>query len=169
VKMCQAFRREYGFKAISLMPTNLYGPGDNFDLENSHVLPALVRKIHEAKINGAAEVVVWGTGTPRREFLHVDDLADAVVYLLQKYDAEPIVNIGWGEDVTIRELAELIVSVIDYSGRLVFDTSKPDGTPRKLLDVERLHGLGWRPKIALRPGIEQTYRWFRENSAGARL
>ena len=169
VKMCQAFRREYGFKAISLMPTNLYGPGDNFDLENSHVLPALVRKIHQAKIDGAAEVVVWGTGTPRREFLHVDDLADAIVYLLQKYDAEPIVNIGWGEDVTIRELAELIVSVIDYSGRLVFDTSKPDGTPRKLLDVERLHGLGWRPKIALRPGIEQTYRWFRENSGGARL
>jgi GDP-L-fucose synthase len=169
VKMCQAFRREYGFKAISLMPTNLYGPGDNFDLQNSHVLPALIRKIHEAKMRGEASVVIWGTGTPRREFLHVDDLADAVLYLLQTYDDEPIVNIGWGEDVTIRELAEIIVSVIDYSGRLTFDTTKPDGTPRKLLSVDRLHALGWRPKIALRPGIEQTYRWFRENFSDARL
>lgn len=169
VKMCQAFRREYGFKAISLMPTNLYGPGDNFDLQNSHVLPALIRKIHEAKLRGDQEVIVWGTGTPRREFLHVDDLADAVLYLLQTYDDEAIVNIGWGEDVTIRELAELIVSVIDYKGRLTFDTSKPDGTPRKLLDVQRLRALGWRPKIPLRPGVEQTYRWFRENFTDARL
>jgi GDP-L-fucose synthase len=169
VKMCQAFRRQYGFKAISLMPTNLYGPGDNFDLQNSHVLPALIRKIHEAKMLGNADVIVWGTGTPRREFLHVDDLADAVLHLLQTYDDEPIVNIGWGEDVTIRELAEVIVSVIDYKGRLSFDTSKPDGTPRKLLDVERLRTLGWQPKIPLRSGIEQTYRWFRENSFDARL
>jgi GDP-L-fucose synthase len=169
VKMCQAFRREYGFRAISLMPTNLYGPGDNFDLQNSHVLPALIRKIHEAKLRGDAEVTVWGTGTPRREFLHVDDLADAVLYLMRTYDDEAIVNIGWGEDVTIRELAELIVSVIDYKGRLSFDTSKPDGTPRKLLDVGRLQGLGWTPRITLRRGIEQTYGWFRENFTDARL
>jgi GDP-L-fucose synthase len=169
VKMCQAFRRQYGFKAISLMPTNLYGPGDNFDLQNSHVLPALIRKIHEAKMRGDPKVVVWGTGTPRREFLHVDDLADAVLYLLQTYDDEAVVNIGWGEDVTIRELAEVIVSVIDYKGQLSFDTTKPDGTPRKLLDVDRLHALGWRPKIPLRAGIDGTYRWFRENFTAARL
>ncbi len=169
VKMCQAFRREYGFKAISLMPTNLYGPGDNFDLQNSHVLPALIRKIHEAKTRGDAEVVVWGTGAPRREFLHVDDLAEAVLHLLRTYDDEAIVNIGWGEDVTIRELAEMIVSVVDYKGRLAFDTSKPDGTPRKLLDVQRLRGLNWRPKIPLRSGIEQTYAWYRENFTDARL
>ena len=167
--MCQAFRRQYGFKAISLMPTNLYGPGDNFDLENSHVLPALIRKIHEAKLRGDPKVVVWGTGTPRREFLHVDDLADAVLYLLQTYDDEAVVNIGWGEDVTIRELAEVIVSVIDYKGQLSFDTTKPDGTPRKLLDVDRLHALGWRPRIPLRAGIDGTYRWFRENFTAARL
>jgi GDP-L-fucose synthase len=169
VKMCQAYRRQYGFKAISLMPTNLYGPGDNFDLQNSHVLPALIRKIHEAKVRGDPNVVVWGTGTPRREFLHVDDLADAVLYLLQIYDDEAIVNIGWGEDVTIRELSELVMSVIDYRGGLAFDTSKPDGTPRKLLDVGRLRALGWGPKIALRSGIEQTYRWFLKNSTEARL
>lgn len=167
VKMCQAFRREFGFNAISLMPTNLYGPGDNFDLQESHVLPALIRRIHEAKIRGDASVTIWGTGTPRREFLHVDDLAQAVLYLLHAYDEEPIVNIGWGQDITIRELAELIVSVIDYKGQLTFDTSKPDGTPRKLLDVNRLSSLGWRPKIALRPGIELTYQWFREHSPEA--
>ncbi len=169
VKLCQALRREYGFKAISLMPTNLYGPGDNFDLQNSHVLPALIRRIHEAKLRGDASVTVWGTGTPRREFLHVDDLADAIVYFLQVYDAEPIVNVGWGEDVTIRELAELIVSVIGYDGRLIFDATKPDGTPRKLLDVVRLTELGWRPKIPLRLGIERTYAWFAEHFAQARL
>jgi GDP-L-fucose synthase len=169
VKMCQAYRREFGFKAISLMPTNLYGPGDNFDLLNSHVLPALIRRIHEAKLKGDAKVTIWGTGTPRREFLHVDDLADAVLYLLHRYDAEPIVNIGWGEDVTIRELAELIVSVIGYSGELVFDASKPDGTPRKLLDVSRLNELGWRPRISLTEGIEQTYAWFAEHFEEARL
>ena len=169
VKMCQALRRQYGFKAISLMPTNLYGPGDNFDLENSHVLPALIRKIHEAKQSGAASVTVWGTGAPRREFLHVDDLADAVLYLLQAYDAEPVVNIGWGEDITVRELAEIIVSVIGYKGCLTFDSSKPDGTPRKLLDVSRLTELGWRPRISLRAGIESTYAWFQEHFAEARL
>ncbi len=169
VKMCQAYRREFGFNAISLMPTNLYGPGDNFDLQNSHVLPALIRRIHEAKVRGDENVTVWGTGTPRREFLHVDDLADAVLYLLHNYDAEPIVNIGWGEDVTIRELAELVLSVIGYRGRLVFDSSKPDGTPRKLLDVTRQTNLGWKPRITLRGGIEQTYAWFKEHSADARL
>jgi GDP-L-fucose synthase len=169
LKMCQAFRREYGFDAISLMPTNLYGPGDNFDLQSSHVLPALIRRFHDAKMRGDASVTVWGTGTPRREFLHVDDLADAVLYLLHNYDAEPIINIGWGEDVTIQELAELILSVIDYTGRVIFDTTKPDGTPRKLLDVTRLTELGWRPKIPLKAGIEGTYAWFREHSAEARL
>ena len=169
VKMCQAYRREYGFRAISLMPTNLYGPGDNFNLQNSHVLPALIRKIHEAKVRGEANVTVWGTGTPRREFLHVDDLAEAILYLLQAYDAEPMVNIGWGEDVTIRELAELIVSAIGYRGRLIFDATKPDGTPRKLLDVTRLTDLGWRPKIPLKLGIETTCAWFVEHFAEARL
>jgi GDP-L-fucose synthase len=169
VKMCQAFRREFGFKAISLMPTNLYGPGDNFDLDTSHVLPALIRRIHEAKLRGDPSVTVWGTGTPRREFLHVDDLADAVLYLLHTYDGEPIVNVGWGKDVTIRELAELIVSVVDYKGRLVFDSSKPDGTPRKLLDTSRLTALGWQPKISLERGIQSTYAWFKEHMTEARL
>jgi GDP-L-fucose synthase len=169
VKMCQAYRREHGFNAISLMPTNLYGPGDNFDLQNSHVLPALVRRFHEAKVRGDDRVAIWGTGAPRREFLHVDDLADAVLYLLQSYDAEPIVNIGWGEDITIRELAELVLSVIGYSGRLEFDSSKPDGTPRKLLDVTRLTNLGWKPRISLEAGIAQTYAWFKEHLADARL
>jgi GDP-L-fucose synthase len=169
VKMCQAFRREFGFKAISLMPTNLYGPGDNFDLQSSHVLPALIRRIHEARLRGDPSVTVWGTGTPRREFLHVDDLADAVLYLLHAYDDEPIVNVGWGKDVTIRELAELIVSAVDYKGLLVFDSSKPDGTPRKLLDVSRLAGLGWQPRISLEQGIESTYAWFKGHLTEARL
>jgi GDP-L-fucose synthase len=169
VKMCQAYRREFGFNAISLMPTNLYGPGDNFDLQNSHVLPALIRRFHEAKVRGDESVTVWGTGTPRREFLHVDDLADAVMYLLQSYDAEPIVNIGWGQDVTIRELAELVMSAIGYNGRLIFDSTKPDGTPRKLLDVSRLTELGWQAKIPLKNGVERTYAWFKEHSADARL
>ena len=169
IKMCQAYRREYGFNAISLMPTNLYGPGDNFDLQSSHVLPALMRKFHEAKLGKAKTVEIWGTGTPRREFLHVDDLADAVMYLLQNYNEEPIVNIGWGEDLTIRELAETIMSAIGYSGSLTFDHSKPDGTPRKLLDVSRLRSLGWRPRIALRTGIEGTYAWFKDHAADARL
>jgi GDP-L-fucose synthase len=169
IKMCQAYRREYGFNAISLLPTNLYGPGDNFDLQSSHVLPALIRKFHEAKSRGDQSVEIWGTGTPRREFLHVDDLAEAVTYLLQNYDAEPIINIGWGEDVTIRELAEMVMSAIGYSGALAFDPTKPDGTPRKLLDVSRLNGLGWRPRISLKEGIAATYTWFKEHALDARL
>jgi GDP-L-fucose synthase len=169
VKMCQAFRREFGFNAISLMPTNLYGPGDNFDLQNSHVLPALIRRIHEAKLRADDSVTVWGTGTPRREFLHVDDLAEAVLYLLHTYDCEAIVNVGWGEDVTIRELAEMVASAIGYSGALIFDSSKPDGTPRKLLDTTRLTELGWKPSISLRDGIARTYAWFLEHFAEARL
>lgn len=169
IKMCQAYRREFGFNAISLMPTNLYGPGDNFDLQNSHVLPALIRRFHEAHQRGDDSVTVWGTGTPRREFLHVDDLADAILYLLQHYDDEAIVNIGWGQDVTIRELAEMVVSVIGYSGRLLFDSSKPDGTPQKLLDVTRLTNLGWSPRLPLKAGIENTYRWFKSHALEARL
>ncbi len=169
LKMCQAYRREYGFNAISLMPTNLYGPGDNFERENSHVLPALIRRFHDAKMRGDHEVTVWGTGTPRREFLHVDDLADAVLYMLDCYDAEQIVNVGWGEDVTIRELAEMVLSTIGYTGRLVFDSTKPDGTPRKLLETSRLTALGWKPKITLQEGIQSTYEWFREHSGMARL
>jgi GDP-L-fucose synthase len=169
LKMCQAYRQEFGFNAISLMPTNLYGPGDNFDLMNSHVLPALLRRFHDAKVRGDASVTVWGTGTPRREFLHVDDLADAILYLLHVYDGEPIVNVGCGKDVTIRELAELVLSVVGYKGHLVFDSSKPDGTPRKLLDVSRMTALGWQPKILLKTGIETTYEWFKEHSAAVRL
>ncbi len=168
LKMCQAYRREHGFNAISLMPTNLYGPGDNFGLQSSHVLPALMRRFHDAKLQGEPVVTVWGTGTPRREFLHVDDLADAVLHLLLTYDAEPIVNVGCGEDVTIRELAELIRSVVGYGGQLVFDATKPDGTPRKLLDVTRINALGWRPRIPLQAGVEATYAWFKEHSAEAR-
>jgi GDP-L-fucose synthase len=169
LKMCQAYRREYGFKAISLMPTNMYGPGDNFDIQNAHVLPALMRRFHDAKLRGEKTMTVWGTGTPRREFLHVDDLSDAIVYLMRSYDAEEIVNIGWGEDLTIRSLAELVMSVVGYSGDLVFDVSKPDGTPRKLLDVSRLNSLGWHPKIRLEDGIRETYQWFLQHSAEARL
>jgi GDP-L-fucose synthase len=169
LKMCQAYRREFGFNAIALMPTNLYGPGDNFDLQNSHVLPALIRRFHEAKLRGSAEVTVWGTGTPRREFLHVDDLADAIVHLLATYDEEAIVNVGWGEDVTIAELAQLVADVAGFRGAVAFDASKPDGTPRKLLDTTRLGALGWRPRIPLRQGIEGTYAWFRQHVADARL
>ncbi len=169
IKMCQAYRREFGFNAISLMPTNLYGPGDNFDLQNSHVLPALIRRFHEAKLRGDSQITVWGTGTPRREFLHVHDLADAIVHLLETYDAEPIVNVGWGEDVTIRELAMLVAEVAGFRGEVGFDASKPDGTPRKLLDTTRLRGLGWQPRIPLREGIEGTYAWFRQHVADARL
>jgi len=161
VKMCQAYRKQYGFDAISAMPTNLYGPGDNFDLANSHVLPALIRKFHEAKKTGAENVEVWGSGTPRREFLHVNDLADACVFLMKNYSSTEIINIGWGKDVSITELAELIRRVIGFEGRIVFDSSKPDGTPRKLLDTSRMRALGWQPSIALREGIESTYAWFR--------
>ncbi len=163
IKLCQAYAREYGDNFISAMPTNLYGPGDNFDLERSHVLPALMRKVHEAKEEGRGEVVIWGTGQPRREFLHVRDLARACWFLLERYDSPEIVNVGVGEDVTIRELAELMCEVIGYEGRLVFDETKPDGTPRKLLDVSRITALGWRAEIPLRDGIRQTYQWYLAN------
>ncbi len=166
VKMCQAYRKQYGFDAIAVMPTNLYGPGDNFDLNSSHVLPALIRKFHEAKQRGAAEVVVWGTGAPRREFLHVDDLADACVFLMERYDSGEPINVGWGEDVSIAELAGLIGEIVGFSGTLRFDTSKPDGTPRKLLDVSNLRALGWSPRISLSQGIVETYRWFSEHRQG---
>lgn len=163
IKMCQAYSRQYGFRAISLMPTNLYGPGDNFNLANSHVVPALIRKFHEAKRGGESKVTVWGTGTPRREFLHVDDLADAAVFLMERYEDPKIINVGVGTDVSIAELAEIVTDVVGFKGKIEFDTSKPDGTPRKLLDVSRLEGLGWRAKIGLREGIESTYQWFLEN------
>jgi len=163
IKMCQAYRAQHGLNAIALMPTNLYGPGDNFDLSASHVLPALLRKFHEAKLSGAKEVVMWGTGTPRREFLHVDDLADACLHLMQTYDSGDIVNVGTGEDVTIRELAELVKVAVGFQGAIVQDITKPDGTPRKLLDVSRLHGLGWRHRIGLEEGIRTTYQWFLDN------
>lgn len=163
IKLCQAYRAQYGFNAIALMPTNLYGPGDNFDLQTSHVLPALMRKIHEAHLNGDPEVVIWGTGKPRREFLHVDDLAAAAVFLMQRYNGGEIVNIGTGEDITIAELAETIARAVGYQGQFVYDTSKPDGTPRKLLDVSRLHHLGFQHQLALDAGIRNTYNWFLEN------
>ena len=162
IKLCQAYRRQYGFRAISAMPTNLYGPGDNFDLRTSHVMPALLRKFHEAKIAGASTVTVWGTGTPRREFLHVDDLADALVFLMERYDEEEIINVGTGEDLTIRELCGMIREVIGYKGEIVYDPSMPDGTPRKMMDVTRIKALGWRPMTPLRQGIESTYRWYLE-------
>ena len=160
IKMCQAYRKQYDFDAISVMPTNLYGPGDNFDLENSHVLPALMRKFHEAKEAGAKSVTIWGTGSPRREFLHVDDLADACVFLMQTYSSDEIVNVGWGRDISIAELAELMGSIVGFEGALEFDKSKPDGTPRKLLDTSRLTQLGWTPSISLEAGIRQTYDWY---------
>ena len=166
IKMCQAYRRQYGFNAICLMPTNLYGPGDNFDPHTSHVLAALMRKFHEGKVAGISPVVVWGTGTPRREFLHVDDLADATLFLMQYYDAEEIINVGVGEDLSIRELAALIGEVVGYQGAITFDPSKPDGTPRKLLDVSRLRRAGWQPKIGLKAGIAQTYHWYLHTSTG---
>lgn len=163
IKLCQAYRRQYGCNFISAMPTNLYGPGDNFDLESSHVLPALMRKFHDAKVAGGGEVLVWGTGSPRREFLHVDDLAAACYFLMACYDDDLHVNVGSGQEVSIRELAEQIREVVAPGVELVFDPSKPDGTPRKLLDVSRLRGLGWEPRISLREGIVETYRWLREN------
>jgi len=166
IEMCQAYRKQYGFSAISLMPTNLYGPGDNFDLQSSHVLPALLRKFHEAAKAGAPEVVIWGTGTPRREFLHVDDLADAAVFLMRNYESGEIVNVGTGQDLTIAELAQAIARITGYHGGLVFDASKPDGTPRKLLDVSRLEGLGWKARIPLEEGIGGTYRWYLNRRAG---
>ncbi len=164
IKMCQAYRKQYGFDAISLMPTNLYGPGDNFNLENSHVLPALLRKFHEAKLNDDPQVVMWGTGSPKREFLHVDDLGDAVVHLTEHYSDSDIVNVGAGTDVSIRELAELVKAVVGYEGEIVNDTSKPDGTPRKLMNVDRLTALGWSAGISLKQGVENTYEWFLQNA-----
>jgi GDP-L-fucose synthase len=169
LKMCQAYRRQYGFNAISAMPTNLYGPGDNFSLKSSHVLPALLRKVHEAKEAGAAQVEVWGTGKPRREFLHVDDLADACVFLMQNYDGEGWVNVGWGRDETIAELADTIRRVVGFTGDLRFDPSKPDGTPRKLLDTTRLTALGWSPRIGLEAGIRSTYEWFLNNRSSLKI
>jgi GDP-L-fucose synthase len=166
IKMCQAYAKQHGFKAISLMPTNLYGPGDNFDLQNSHVLPALIRKFQEAKVGRAKEVTVWGSGSPRREFLHVDDLADAVCFLMERYDSAEVINVGVGTDVTIAELAELVRKVVGFSGRIVLDRTKPDGVPRKLLDVGRISALGWRPKIGLEDGIRATYAWYVANVAG---
>jgi GDP-L-fucose synthase len=165
IKLCQAFAREYGANFISVMPTNLYGPGDNFDLETSHALAALLRKAHEAKMSGAGEMIVWGTGEPRREFLHVDDLAAAVLFLLEKYDSPEIINVGYGEDISIRELAELICDVVGFRGELKWDRSKPNGTPRKLLDVSKIKKLGWQPTISLRDGVVQLYEWFLDNYA----
>jgi GDP-L-fucose synthase len=168
IKLCQAYRTQYGCDFISAMPTNLYGPNDNFDLASSHVLPALIRKFHDAKQEGRPEVTIWGTGSPRREFLHVDDLADACLFLMRRYDAAEHVNVGTGEDLTIRELAETVRGIVNPDARLVFDAAKPDGTPKKLLDVSRLHALGWRHRTSLREGIESSYRWFLENRDHAR-
>lgn len=160
---CQAFHKQYGDNFISVMPTNLYGPNDNFDLETSHVFPALIRKFHEAKMNNSPTITVWGTGTPKREFLHVDDLASACVFLMNTYDDPSIVNIGTGQDVSIKEFAEIVQSVVGYTGHIVWDKSKPDGTPRKWLDVSKLNGLGWKSSIDLRTGVDMTYRWFIEH------
>ena len=162
IKMCQAYRKQYAFDAISVMPTNLYGPGDSFDLNNSHVLPALIRKFHEAKETGAPAVTIWGTGLPRREFLHVDDLADACVFLMQNYSASEIVNVGWGRDISIAELAGMVRKIVGYEGKTEYDASMPDGTPRKLLDTSRLSELGWQPSIDLEDGITSTYKWYSE-------
>ncbi|MCZ7560441.1 MAG: GDP-L-fucose synthase [Burkholderiaceae bacterium] len=168
IKMCQAYRRQYRFDAISLMPTNLYGPGDNFHPDNSHVLPALIRRFHEAKERGDASVTIWGTGTPRREFLHVDDLADAALFLMQNYSGEQFVNVGTGTDLTILELAQLVAGVVGFKGSVVTDPSKPDGTPRKLLDVSRLEAMGWKARIGLREGVAGAYAWYLENAGMAR-
>jgi GDP-L-fucose synthase len=165
IKLCQSYAREYGENFISAMPTNLYGPNDNFDLLSSHVLPALLRKAHEAKMKGDRELMVWGSGKPRREFMHVDDLAAACVFLLEKYDSAEIINIGCGEDISIRKLAELICEIVGFQGDLTWDTTMPDGTPRKLLDVSKLHDLGWHHTIGLREGIARTYEWFLRNAA----
>lgn len=168
IKQCQAYRRQYGFDAISLMPTNLYGPGDNFDLQTSHVLPAMMRKFHEAKLAGHAPVLLWGTGSPRREFLFVDDLADAAVHLMGTYSAEMFVNVGTGEDLTIRQLAELIQRAVGHQGEVRWDSTKPDGTPRKLLDVSRLKATGWNPTKSLEDGVRQTYKWYTTHLEEAR-
>ncbi|WP_297181401.1 GDP-L-fucose synthase [Thermomonas sp.] len=164
IKLCQAYRKQYGFDAISLMPTNLYGPGDNFDLTSSHVLPALIRRFHEAKQRGDATMTIWGTGTPKREFLHVDDLAEAAVFLMDGYSSDAIVNVGVGEDLSILELAQLVARVVGFEGAIDTDPSKPDGTPRKLLDVSRIHGLGWRARIGLEEGVRSTYAWYLQHA-----
>jgi GDP-L-fucose synthase len=167
IKLCQAYARQHGANFISAMPTNLYGPGDNFDLETSHVLPALIRKMHEAKMQNRREVVIWGTGTPRREFLHTRDLANALRFLLENYDSPQIINVGCGYDITIRELALLVAKVVGVDAELVFNSSKPNGTPRKLLDISRLRQLGWQPRVSLEDGIRDTYQWFLRNSGEA--
>ena len=163
IKLCQAYRRQHDSDFISAMPTNLYGPGDNFDLKSSHVMPALIRKAHEAKVLGASELTIWGTGTPRREFLHVDDCADACVHLMKNYSGDTHVNVGSGEDVTILELTELVSKIVGFEGTIVRDLSKPDGTPRKLMSVDKLRGLGWAPKSSLSEGLAETYQWFQDN------
>ena len=163
IKLCESYRSQYGANFISAMPTNLYGPNDNYDLQNSHVLPALLRKFHEAKKSGNASVEVWGSGLPKREFLHVDDLAEACVFLMTQYDGTEWLNIGTGEDISIKELALLIKSIVGFEGELIFDSSKPDGTPRKLMDVSRLHKLGWKHKIDLKEGIERVYSEFKQS------
>ena len=165
VKLCQAYRRQHGCDFISAMPTNLYGPGDNFDLQSSHVIPALMRKAHEAKLSGDSSMTIWGSGTPRREFLHVDDCADAVTHLMRNYSGLGHINVGSGSDLTIEELAGTVMDVVGFNGELVRDTSKPDGTPRKLMDNSRLRAMGWMPKITLRDGLANTYSWFLENRA----
>lgn len=169
LKLCQAYRRQYGADFISAMPTNLYGPGDNYDLTTSHVIPALLRKAHEAKRSGAGEIAIWGSGTPRREFLHVDDAARAVLHLMKVYSGMDHVNVGTGEDVTILEVAKLVCDVVDFQGSIVTDPSKPDGTPRKLLDTSKLTATGWRPRFGLREGLVDAYQWFKANEATARL
>jgi len=163
LKMCEFYNKQYGTNFISVMPTNLYGPNDNFDLENSHVLPAMIRKFHEAKINKAKEVTLWGTGKPKREFLHVDDLADACVFLMNKYDSSELINIGTGVDVSIKQLAEMIKGIVGFKGKIVWDKTKPDGTPRKLLNVTKLHNLGWKHKVLLEKGIKESYIWYLKN------
>lgn len=165
IKLCQAYARQYGADFISAMPTNIYGSGDNFDLEESHVLPALIRKVHEAKVKNRRDVTIWGTGTPRREFLHADDLADALRFLLENYESPEIINVGYGEDVTICELVQIIARVVGVEVEILFDTSKPNGTPRKLLDSTRLQALGWKPRISLKDGILRTYQWLLQSSS----
>jgi GDP-L-fucose synthase len=168
IKLCQAFRRQYHCNFIAAMPTNLYGPGDNFDLEKSHVLPAMIRKFHEAKLNGSSTVTLWGTGRALREFLHVDDMADACLFLMHRYDDPEIINIGVGKELTIADLADTVRGVVGFQGEIVYDATKPDGTPRKLVDANRINKLGWRAKIPLRQGIEETYRWFLDNAENLR-
>lgn len=168
IKMCQAYRRQYGFDVISVQPTNLFGIGDNFDYETSHMAPAMIRRMHEAKLSNAENVVIWGTGTPKREIMFADDMADACVYLMKNYSDEPFVNIGTGEDISITDFATLVADVVGYSGSFEYDTSRPDGTPRKLVDVTRLNKLGWQSKISLREGVERTYAWYLENDENLR-